>query len=65
MNNKRIHFKGRGKTERPICPHCQQDLKRSYVYKKNKTTGKWQFVATGWECSECEYKQWDHVSDMR
>jgi hypothetical protein len=43
------------KTERPICPHCQNDLKRSYIREYNP--GK--FMANGWECKACKCKMWD------
>lgn len=49
-------FKGKGKTERPICPHCQQDLIRSYEYKMNPKTGKRNYMAYGWHCDECPYE---------
>jgi predicted amidophosphoribosyltransferase len=58
MSN-RIHFKGRGKKTRPTCPHCQQDLKRSYEYCWNPETKKGKFEANGWECKKDKYKQWD------
>lgn len=52
-----LRRKGRGRTVRPTCPTCQQDLKRSY----NKTWDgkKGKFIPSGWECVECKYKQWD------
>jgi hypothetical protein len=59
MTEKRIHFKGRGKTERPVCPQCGEDLQRSYTYQK-KPNGKWQYVSTGWECTEHRYKEWNN-----
>jgi C4-type Zn-finger protein len=59
MPEKRIHFKGRGKTIKPTCPNCQEDLKRSYEYEWNKVIKKGKCTANGWECKKCKYKIWD------
>lgn len=54
---KSLRRKGQGEKERPICPMCQQDLKRSYIREWN---GKNSISEpTGWECKECKYKKWD------
>ena len=56
---KRIHFKGRGKTERPVCPKCGEDLKRTYTRVWNPKTKRGTFVTSGWECEKDQYKIWD------
>lgn len=53
---KRNHFKGRGDTERPTCPHCQKDLKRSYTLAEDWKKGK---VPYGWNCRKCKYQTFD------
>jgi len=58
MTEKRIHFKGRGKTERPVCPKCSHDLKRSYESIKQEN-GKWKHIAYGWHCIPCKYEIFD------
>lgn len=57
MPVKHLRRKGQGKTQRPICPHCQQDLDRSYI--RSWVGDKRTYQATGWECKVCKYKQWD------
>jgi uncharacterized protein with PIN domain len=53
--SEKLRRKGEGKTERPTCPKCQQDLKRSYTREYNPD----KFVANGWECEGCKVKIWD------
>jgi len=55
---KRVHFKGRGKTTKPTCPHCQQDLKRSYE-SVEIASGNWSKVPYGWHCKPCKYQIFD------
>jgi hypothetical protein len=57
MSGKHLRRKGQGETQRPICPYCQQDLKRSYV--RGWSGDKGTYIATGWECPDCKFKQWD------
>jgi len=57
MTDKHLRRKGRGETERPICPHCQQDLKRSSV--RGWSGEKRTYIPTGWECPDCKFKMWD------
>ena len=45
---KRIHFKDRGKTIKPVCPYCQGDLQVSYIRKRIE--GKLKLVKTEWQC---------------
>jgi|GEM_PF-4092612 len=52
----RPRFKGRGKTERPICPKCGEDLKRSYETAEEWKKGK---VPYGWHCKKCKHQEWD------
>lgn len=58
MADKRTHFKGRGKTERPVCPRCGDDLKRSYESFEIKK-GTWSKKPYGWHCSKCKYQIFD------
>jgi len=61
FETKRIHYKGRGKhgedSNRPTCPHCQQDLKRSYESIKQGV--KWIKVPYGYHCLKCKYQIFD------
>lgn len=50
--------KRRAANSRPICPTCGKDLKRSYIYERQKGESKGKWIATGWECSEDQYKEW-------
>jgi hypothetical protein len=45
----------RGATPKPICPKCNEYMKRSYT--REKADGKWQYVASGWSCpsATCDY----------
>jgi len=56
----RIHYKGRGKhgedSNRPTCPYCEADLKRSYETAQDWKKGK---VPYGWHCRKCKYQTWD------
>lgn len=56
--SKRVCFKGRGKTERPTCPTCGEDLKRSYEAIK-QDSGKWVKIPYGHHCKECKYQTFD------
>lgn len=56
--SKRVCFKGRGKTERPTCPTCGEDLKRSYEAIK-QDSGKWVKIPYGHHCKECKYQIFD------
>ena len=60
IKTKHLRRKGRGKTERPVCPHCQQDLKRSFIrgWSEDKRT----YLAFAWVCVECNYIIWDKKS---
>ena len=49
--------KGRGKTVKPICPHCGEDMRRAY--KSSTSEGNTKMIPTGWECEVCKYKEWD------
>ena len=51
----RSPWKGRGKTEKPTCPHCGEDLRRSYEIKKCSTSKK----PYGWHCKTCKHQEWD------
>lgn len=55
----KLRRKGQGKKERPVCPHCQQDLKRSYVREWDPVLKKQTPLETGYECVPCKYKVWD------
>ena len=57
MLDKRIHYKGRGETERPTCPYCEADLKRSY--ESIKQGAKWIKVPYGYHCLKCKYQIFD------
>jgi len=64
MSEKRIHFKGRGKTEKPTCPTCNADLSRSYesfLLKSATETEKatWSKRPYGWHCKKCKFQRWD------
>jgi ssDNA-binding Zn-finger/Zn-ribbon topoisomerase 1 len=54
---KRIHFKGRGKTVKPTCPQCGEDMYNSYIRKR--VDGKLKLIKTGIECPECKCKDFD------
>jgi len=54
MQEKRIHYKGRGKTERPTCPHCGEDMKVSLEYVKGGAPRRF-----GVHCTACEYEVFD------
>jgi ssDNA-binding Zn-finger/Zn-ribbon topoisomerase 1 len=57
MPEKRIHYKGRGETTRPTCPHCGEDLKASY---ENRTEeGKTKLFRYGSHCVKCKYQEWN------
>ena len=62
VSNTRIHFKGRGKkgadSNRPVCPHCGKDLKRSYEATK-QDSGKWVKIPYGWHCKKDKYQIFD------
>jgi hypothetical protein len=51
----RSRFKGRGKTEKPSCPQCGEDMLRSYEAKKGKKNK----IPYGWHCSTCRHQEWD------
>jgi hypothetical protein len=51
-------WKGRGETERPVCPTCGDDLKRSYESVKQEN-GKWKKIPYGWHCKEDNYQVFD------
>jgi ribosomal protein S27AE len=53
MPEKRIHFKGRGKTERETCPECGADLKN--IYETYKVDGKQRWRKLGKHCPECDF----------
>ena len=48
--------KGRGKSIIPTCPHCKQDLKRSYETAEDWKKGKSPY---GWHCKKDKYQIWD------
>lgn len=54
-----LRRKGQGKTQRPTCPVCQKDMKRSSIRLWNPKTKKGRSVANGWECEDCQKKIWD------
>ena len=45
----------RGATPKPICPVCNEYMKRNYT--REKIDGKWQYVGAGWSCPSvtCNY----------
>lgn len=57
MTKKPLRRKGQGKTQRPICANCLEDLDRSYI--RALVCGKQQFIPNGWECTKCKLKDWD------
>ena len=67
MEKKRIHFKGRGHTERPTCLTCNQDLSRSYEsFELKQARGDkkavWSKRPYGWHCKKCKYQIFDEVT---
>lgn len=57
MDKKR--YKGRGKTEKPICPICKEDMTRSYRYKEGTKVK----VPYGWHCEACQQQIFDEKKD--
>lgn len=51
---KRISYKGRGKTERPVCPLCGEDMKVSLEHVRGKSPKKY-----GHHCLKCKYQTFD------
>lgn len=47
-------FKGRGKTERPVCPQCGEDMKVSLEYKRGESPERY-----GVHCRACKIEIWD------
>jgi hypothetical protein len=45
----------RGAIPKPICPKCNEYMKR--IYSRERMDGKWQYVGSGWMCpsSTCAY----------
>lgn len=58
VNVVKKRFKGRGKdgesSNKPICPHCGEDLKSSLEYVKGKAPKKY-----GFHCLKCKYQIFD------
>lgn len=55
MAQQRIHFKGRGKTERPVCTQCGEDLKVSLEYiERGKPPKRY-----GLHCKKCKVQIFD------
>jgi hypothetical protein len=50
-------FKGRGKTTRPTCPTCGEDLKNAYETQKDEN-GKQHWIKIGKQCKSCKYMEW-------
>lgn len=57
FDSKPLRRKGQGKTQRTVCPHCNEDMNRSSVRKWNGKTSP--YISNGWECQKCKFKQWD------
>lgn len=51
----RSPWKGRGKTEKPSCPDCGGDMRRSYELKECSTSK----TPYGWHCKKCKYQTFD------
>jgi len=64
MSEKHLRRKGRGKTQRPICPHCHQDLNRASIRKFNPSTKNNPNKSFAWVCVECDYIVWDKKSQV-
>lgn len=52
-------YKGRGKTEKPLCPICNNDMKRSYGYKEGTKIK----VPYGWHCESCKQQIFDEKKE--
>ena len=64
ISEKHFRRKGRGKTLRPTCPHCTQDLYRAATRGYNKEKGTQPYKSFAWVCVECNYIIWDKKSQI-
>lgn len=62
MDKKR--YKGRGKegeaSNKPVCPLCNKDMKRSYEYKEGTKLK----VPYGWHCEACKQQIFDEIKEQ-
>jgi hypothetical protein len=51
----------RGSEPKPICPICNEYLKRCYI--RTRKDNKWTYTAYGWTCTvpSCDYIMKDYV----
>lgn len=50
----KARYKGRGGTERPVCPYCREDMKVSLEHVRGKSPKKY-----GHHCLKCKYQTFD------
>ncbi len=62
-HEKHLRRKGRGKTERPTCPYCTEDLDRAATRTYNSEKKNSPQKSFGWVCLKCNYIIWDNKKD--